>query len=65
MANGIAKDIARINIHENFREQEARFDTVSVAYTKDKKLIVTANVKERRLEVLSMCALSLDLQYSK
>ena len=52
MADDIARDIAGINIHENFRDQEARFDTVSVAYTKDKKLIVTANVKERRLEVI-------------
>ena len=52
IADDIARNIAVINIHENFRDQEASFDTVSVAYTKDKKLIVTANVKERRLEVI-------------
>jgi hypothetical protein len=56
MANDIAHDIAVMNIDPQYRAQEARFDTVSVAYTTDNKLIVSANVKQRR-EVVFICFL--------
>ena len=54
MASDIAHDIAVMNIDPQYRAQEARFDTVSVALTKDNKLIVSANVKQRR-KVVFIC----------
>jgi hypothetical protein len=54
MATGIARDIAIMNIDKKYRAQEAHFDTVSVAYTENNKLIVSANVKQRR-EMVIIC----------